>query len=847
MSDTRETDIFTDGAYTPSYRPWAIEMGSFTSGYLLDRTPGTEIVIQDDDWFRFDVPKDVAFWIRIVPEVADLDDFVITGTLYDSRVLNNSVDYHTTENHSFVSLFERPDADTTYYLQVSNWHASPNNFGPYSVLLYLNGDPLPKPSVEAPVAIDDNTKSPVEINLGKIDDGTWLDQQILGPRDKADIIGFKSDIKGTLYVETWLGSDYGTKKSFTINIEKGANTVQISPRDAYDQKYLYHYKFDFELFTGARDKKIAKWTNDQLSNALTLTGIEMPKLFFELAAVIDDVTKGEYNKKVVREFFDTASTKLGKAAQGINIAAKIENIATANASGADWARELFAEMVDFVMNLSVGAATGAVSGTVGWGLGGPLGALGLTAVGGFVGGVAISDQVKDWAREFYDEATDSPLLQIDAQLTDTEAAQIRDDAVDAMANSTVITDGADFDVNFFIETHANFRKKYYAGEIADPAMYYLAEGIDKGMKPSLTADPLDKTDLAYDFANIDMMRGFNSSVYLAPVKRLAGDKLSTYERKFIDYLDDQRGALADLNVNAELSTVANRIARDWQLNNLTSPAEAMLEAQTPLGWAEALSGGDKFSTVLAHIPGLTVTLNYGVLVVAGMSDSTKPKDVFDTLSFSGISNDLLSGKNLSVGVAEFGGLWVLVLSRSTLTDDAVVNSKAVLNLATGTDGGDLIFAGGTKTDTLLKDGNDVFTGGRYADKVQGGKGNDDLTGAAGNDVLYGNQGADHLKGGGGKDLLDGGKGNDTLTGGGAGDKFVFGKKYGKDLITDFKNDVDTILLDDALWGGGFSVQKILNQFAKVVAGDVVLDFGKNQLTLDGISNINDLKDDIVII
>lgn len=78
------------------------------------------------------------------------------------------------------------------------------------------------------------------------------------------------------------------------------------------------------------------------------------------------------------------------------------------------------------------------------------------------------------------------------------------------------------------------------------------------------------------------------------------------------------------------------------------------------------------------------------------------------------------------------------------------------------------------------------------ENAKGGSGNDILRGNQANNTLQGNAGDDKLFGMVGNDRLDGGAGNDILTGGAGSDDFVFKKGYGRDTITDFKNNVDNI-------------------------------------------------------
>ncbi|MES2666685.1 MAG: S8 family serine peptidase [Pseudomonadota bacterium] len=155
------------------------------------------------------------------------------------------------------------------------------------------------------------------------------------------------------------------------------------------------------------------------------------------------------------------------------------------------------------------------------------------------------------------------------------------------------------------------------------------------------------------------------------------------------------------------------------------------------------------------------------------------------------------------------------------------------------------------------DGNDNVTGNTLVNHIIGARGNDvikgiggsdRLEGGAGNDNLNGGSQMDVLTGGAGNDVLTGASGHDTLTGGGGEDSFVFAANFGRDVITDFRNNIDTLRLDDTLWGGGLTVAQVLAQHASYNgAGNAILTFGSSVLTLTGILNHGILSDDIVII
>ncbi len=144
------------------------------------------------------------------------------------------------------------------------------------------------------------------------------------------------------------------------------------------------------------------------------------------------------------------------------------------------------------------------------------------------------------------------------------------------------------------------------------------------------------------------------------------------------------------------------------------------------------------------------------------------------------------------------------------------------------------------------DGANRLTAGDGRDRLSGLGGDDTLKGGAGNDTALGGDGNDSLLGGTGADSLDGGAGNDTLNGGDGSDRFVFGA--GADLVVDFTDDRDAIVLFlDQLGRVGATIDDIL-ALAHVVGNQLVLDFGVgNVLTLAGVTDAATLADDIVLV
>lgn len=139
-----------------------------------------------------------------------------------------------------------------------------------------------------------------------------------------------------------------------------------------------------------------------------------------------------------------------------------------------------------------------------------------------------------------------------------------------------------------------------------------------------------------------------------------------------------------------------------------------------------------------------------------------------------------------------------------------------------------------------------LAGSRFNDQLSGDDGANRLFGREGADVLNGRSGDDYLNGGAHADTLDGGVGNDTLRGGQNSDTFIFND--GNDVIEDFSDLWDSLVLDADLLGGGAITAERAVEFASVIEGNTVFDFGEgDQLTLLNIADETTLIDDISFI
>lgn len=161
--------------------------------------------------------------------------------------------------------------------------------------------------------------------------------------------------------------------------------------------------------------------------------------------------------------------------------------------------------------------------------------------------------------------------------------------------------------------------------------------------------------------------------------------------------------------------------------------------------------------------------------------------------------------------------------------------------------GNLGIAKGTLIeDYIAGSASDKVSGNSAANKLKGMNGDDSLYGKGGGDTLEGGNGNDSIFGGDGNDKLIGGQGNDTMKGDAGQDSFVF--NGGVDIVRDFQNDVDTLRIDNAIWGNhAMSVDQLLD-YARFANGMVIFEFDNGaKLSVDGISGVEALRNDLVIV
>ena len=318
-----------------------------------------------------------------------------------------------------------------------------------------------------------------------------------------------------------------------------------------------------------------------------------------------------------------------------------------------------------------------------------------------------------------------------------------------------------------------------------------------------------------------------------------------------------------------LSSTPNLVINGNSLNNLISVADDGSQTFNGAGGNDTLQGGagadvlnggtgtdtaDYSTAGAAVIADLQNTANNAGeaagdtyssienLAGSGFADILQG-DGADNILTGGAGNDTLNGGagadahigGAGIDTAEYTG------ASGSLRVDLLFSSLNT-NIAAG-DTFDSIenLVGSGGKDNLRGDfGDNLIQGMANADFIYGRRGNDTLEGGGGNDVLFGEVG---------NDTLIGGTGNDRLNGGQHADTFVF--DAGNDLIEDFTfAHGDLIEIDGTAIAAvaGMTGQQVVSNFASVVGGQVVFDFGGGDtLTIAGLADTAGLEMEISVI
>ncbi|MGD1851238.1 MAG: lamin tail domain-containing protein [Cyanophyceae cyanobacterium] len=267
------------------------------------------------------------------------------------------------------------------------------------------------------------------------------------------------------------------------------------------------------------------------------------------------------------------------------------------------------------------------------------------------------------------------------------------------------------------------------------------------------------------------------------------------------------GAVVSITGPLQLSAIANTLIQDTlTLSNIGS-APLQLQGLTPQ-FTGTLPNGIAATDVLLLEPSTGTVAPGGSLTVrVTLRDDLLPADYSGTLAIA--TND---PANPSVTVPFTG-----IVTLPKATDVApIYGAQLPSNTPIWTAGDDTIV--GAETDG---DGRQWLNGSLGDDLIFGNLERDVLTGGPGNDSLFGGRGDDFLRGAEGDDVLAGDRGKDTLQGNGGADQFVLASGFGSDVILDFEDGRDRLVLAGPLTFESLTLQTQGNS-TQILGGTEVL-------------------------
>lgn len=315
--------------------------------------------------------------------------------------------------------------------------------------------------------------------------------------------------------------------------------------------------------------------------------------------------------------------------------------------------------------------------------------------------------------------------------------------------------------------------------------------------------------------------GFLSVADMTPLAAFTGAGNDTISGSY--WFDSIRGGDGDdiINTGGNMGWDASSYAPDFGANIEELWAQVGFDLPADFNWNDFAEGGAGNDTIEANQAG-------NAWIDGGDGDDRVVLAAEGNFEVhGGAGNDQMQGGNLSFE-AYFGDDG----------NDTIIGGN-------GTNGG----SGGAGNDSIVGGANlDDFNGGLGRDRMFGGGGADYLSGDEGNDFLVGGAGQDRLIGGADSDNIEGGAGRDDLSGGDGADVFVFRAGFGRDVLRDFDAAAgDVLRIARALTAGASTSAEVLDQFAIVEFGHVVLDFGSgNRIILMSVASEADLSGAIVV-
>ena len=628
----------------------------------------------------------------------------------------------------------------------------------------------------APTVARVSAAASVDRAFGTVQGGTTLTfSDAVGDTDSQDFITLNVSAATTARVRIFLNGDPDNVREVTVNLVAGNNILRILADDSYGDLEGYTMVVQVADFADPDAQFINDTLKDILGSVLDYKKLQS-EVFQHILTLGDDV--------------DEAAALMGKMAKAfsilgytIDVANRIDNIRSAS----DWKKQLAIEMGDFVLNFATTSGVGVGVSFVGTPIAG--------AVAGFAANLVYTYGLSSYVRTELGDAYETYINthNVDGTLiagATADGTVLGDAGADALDGADPDFSNLVFDEAWYLATYADAAAAVASGAAVSGLAYYLSTGIGLGHAINAGGTVVDPADVADGLDINDPGSLMDQYLDTRVLGTRAGDLLNAGEVALSDFInDDIRTASTELALNGNLSALANRIAQDWMLNHQGTIEEAMLDGGA--GWAETLSNGETFQVFLADLAAAAgIDLSQTSLLVSWNGGDT-PEEVYASLVTTIGASQLLVGlESESIGVAQVGGLWVILISTQSLADDGIATDASVQHAAGDDYGNDLL-------------------GGEGMDLIDGNGGYDHVWGRGGNDTLSGEVGNDTLEGGAGADSLLGGAGNDTLI----GDGFANAPAV----------DPGAVLTDITLGGTGLQViaQAMVNDVGAPIALDTM--------------------------
>jgi hypothetical protein len=291
-----------------------------------------------------------------------------------------------------------------------------------------------------------------------------------------------------------------------------------------------------------------------------------------------------------------------------------------------------------------------------------------------------------------------------------------------------------FDEDWYLETYPDVAEALRDGTVGSAYAHFLTTGIDLGYQPN-PAQSLTRADLVTElFQNNPLALG-NAAVLTLNLGEYAGDGVTAEEAALATAINAARGSAGELDLDAILTAFASRKANDLVANFLDSPVtRALFESNG--AWAEAWSNGNQltqqFRGALEALLGESAdAARYRLFVVPSQSGAVS--DVLARLQGQeGFSAALANSDFDTIGIAEFGGLWVVVLADREPAYTVTAPGEDTLDRTVqfGTAESDVMYAGLRSSVIYGLSGDDRLSGSALVDRLTGGLGDDTLNGGS---------------------------------------------------------------------------------------------------------------------